>query len=102
MVFLTGGGAPWAGPRGRRGRRTQTRTPAALDSRLAATSTRFGMQISARNALAAAALAALAAGAAAQDNVLENLADGASDALTGFFANLNSAFSSITDLSSFA
>jgi len=60
------------------------------------------MHISSRNLLAAAALAAVAAGAAAQDNVLETLADNASDALTGFFSNLNSALSSMMDLSSFA
>ena len=60
------------------------------------------MQISARNALALAALAAVAHSAAAQGEVLENLADSATDALTGFFGNLNSALSSMLDFSSFA
>ena len=52
------------------------------------------MQISARNALAAAALAALAAGAAAQEgNVFTNVADSVATGMTDFFANLSSMFS---------
>ena len=90
-------GAGPAGPPGRGGR-AQNADEDPDRPRTAA----FDMQISARNVLAAAALAAVAAGAAAQGEVLENLADSATDALTGFFGNLNSALNSMLDWTSFA
>ena len=63
------------------------------------------MQISARNALALAALAAVAHSAAAYEpalDVAEDVVDAASDALTGFFGYLNSFVNSIVDWTSFA
>ena len=50
------------------------------------------MQISARNVLAAAALAAVAASAAAQDNVFTGAADAVANGMTSFFENLSSMF----------
>ena len=51
------------------------------------------MQISARNALALAALAAVAHGAAAQEgNIFTNAADAMADGMTTFFSNISAMF----------
>ena len=51
------------------------------------------MQTSARNVLAAAAVLALASGAAAQEgNVFTNMADSVATGMTAFFENISSMF----------
>ena len=71
--------------------RTQTRTSAALDDNRPLQ--HLDMQTSARNVLAAAAVLALASGAAAQEgNVFTNMADSVATGMTAFFENISSMF----------